>query len=148
VVQNRSEEAVEFGRKCLELYAKDYQGDMQYLHGIYYMQGVAYMKLRDGTNALAWAEKGLERRQDDIDLHYLMARIGWESMDDEMLRKHGQRYLELYDQHGMDIDSSKGTFENPFDGGRFARNVTVFTRRPDTLEQINGWMKGIECEHS
>jgi tetratricopeptide (TPR) repeat protein len=144
-VQNRCEEAVVLGRRCLELYEPDYQGDMQYLHGVYYMQGVSYMKLRDGDSAYAWAAKGLERRPDDIDLNYLMARIGYESMNHALMAKHGQKYLELYDAHGLDLDS-KGTFENPFDGGRFSKNVTVFTRRPDTREQVDGWVTDLMRE--
>lgn len=140
VVQNRNDEAIEYGRKCFELYAKDYQGDMQYLFNIYYMMAVSYMKMRDGNKAYAWATKGLSFHPDDLDLNYVMARMGYESMNDEMMKTYGEKYLEQYDCLSADqMVSDK--FENPFDGGKFAKNITVYTHREDTRKQVSDWLK-------
>lgn len=139
VVQNRNKEAIDYGNRCFELYENDYQGDMQYLFNTYYMMAVSHMKERDGNGAYSWATKGLEFHPDDIDLNYIMARIGYESMNGEMLRKHGENYLSQYaemDKEEMGSDK----FENTFDGGVFAKNITVYTHREDTKRQVEEWL--------
>jgi hypothetical protein len=79
-------------------------------------------------------------RPDDIDLRYVMARIGYEAMRNDLLLEHGKAYIDLYDAHGSDLPESD-RFENRFDGGRFEKNVTVFTRRPETRAQVSEWLR-------
>ena len=138
VVQGRCEEAVTRAIRCFTLYSSHYNGDpesMQYLFGLYYMTAVAYMKMRDGTNAYRWAAKGISIRPDDIDLLYIMTRIGYESKNDTLLHEYAERYLAQYDALSSDPFAST-SFANPFDGGQFARNVTVFNHNPHAREHV------------
>jgi glycosyltransferase involved in cell wall biosynthesis len=56
------------------------------------------LKTGDGEMAYAWARKGLEFYPDDIDLNYMMARIGYQAERDDWLEKYGKKYFELIEK--------------------------------------------------
>jgi glycosyltransferase involved in cell wall biosynthesis len=68
--------------------------DFQYASVMYFFMPWIYLHKKDGDKAYAWAKKGLEFYPDDLDLNYIMARIGYQSKNDEWLKKHSDIYFE------------------------------------------------------
>jgi len=101
--------------------------DFQYLGVMYFYTGWIYLHKRDGSKAYAWTKKGLEFFPDDLDLNYQMARIGWESMNEELLKTHSDKYFKFLPKirnRGRALDSE--TFINAVNPDDWF-NRTVYT---------------------
>ena len=123
--QKRYDEAIKFGNKFFDKVTVGPTG-FQFYGVMYFYMAWAYMKIGDGGMAWSWTEKGLEFFPDDLDLNYMMARIGYESAHDDVLKEYSDRYLELlpkYENMGK-IDTDK--FEIKIDDS-YWKNRTIYT---------------------
>lgn len=94
VGQKRYDEAEDFGMRFFQCVPVG-PDNFQFYGVMYFYMAWIGLHLKDGEKAYAWANKGLEFYPDDIDLNYIMARIGYMSKRDDLLKKHGNKYLAL-----------------------------------------------------
>lgn len=69
--------------------------DLQYTSVMYFYMAWVYLHKNDGEKAYAWANKGIELFSDDLDLNYMMARLGYQAKRDDLLAKHSAVYFNL-----------------------------------------------------
>lgn len=93
--QKRYKEAYDYGLEFFNR-IKIAPHDFQYTSVMYFFMSWACLHLEDGNKAVDWAMKGLEFYPSDLDLHYIMARIGYQSRNANWLDHYGKRFLELW----------------------------------------------------
>ena len=87
--------------------------DFQFYSVMYFFMAWVALQQGDGNKTVAWALKGLEYYPDDLDLNYIMARVGYQSENDEWLVKYGKRYLELAEKRHK--EENPNTFVSEID---------------------------------
>jgi hypothetical protein len=118
-------------------------GDFQFYGVMYFYMAWTELHLNDGSRAYAWANKGLEFYPDDIDLNYIMGRIGYLSDRKDLLEKHGRRYLEL-----LPVVRSRGNgdtadkFENVLELDKWF-NRTVYSADEAAENDIKKFLEAI-----
>jgi glycosyltransferase involved in cell wall biosynthesis len=122
---DRLDEAIESGVKCLELLAPRINDDpkrLNFFGAIYYAIGWAYFskweKSKDqefATLAYQWWHKGYEIWPNDIDLNYYLTIIGYLGDRPEIVKEHGDRYLDSLAKYKIELDMPLGSFQNSFD---------------------------------
>lgn len=138
------EEAVKWGRRCLETVPVHRADDLSFFGVIYFWMAHNYLKLRKGEEAYAWAKKGLELFPNDLDLSFVMARIGWESKRPDIAKPAAEKYIELYPRYlegnRFGLEEDQGPFEqrvNPDD----VINRTVYSLTEDHKKAVEAWLQ-------
>ena len=143
VGQNKPDEASSMARQCLELLPIDKPEKLHYYGVLYFWAGMSALKLRNGAKAMSWALKGIELFPNDLDLNYLMARLGYEMEDDATLRCYSGRYFDLLPQHRDQGRFEAGNFVNVLDPKGYA-NRTTYTIQKEFEEQVREWVEGLK----
>jgi hypothetical protein len=92
--QKRYKEAEEYGLRFFQT-ATIGPGDLQFTGVMYFFMTWTYLHLNDGEKAYAWAMKGLEFYPGDLDLTYMVARIGFQAKRDDVLKEYANKYFEM-----------------------------------------------------
>jgi len=143
MAEKNAGEAIKMGTKCFELVPIDNVEDLSYYSVLYYMLGTAYLWQRDGESSYAWAKKGLDSYPNDLDLNFLMARIGYSSKKDDLLKASANKYLELLPIFRTRHEKPELTkFENPVQVKDTLINRTVYTLSRESEACVRGWMDG------
>ena len=109
--------------------------DFQFYSVMYFYMAWSYLHLEDGNRAYSWAKKGLEVWPDDLDLNYIMARIGYQSERKEWLEDHSRRYFKALGQIRSAEVAQVKQFESAVDVSMF-NNRTVYTADPAAENSI------------
>lgn len=139
--QKRYKEAIEFGNEFFDKITVG-PADFQFYGVMYFYMAWSYMKEGNGGMAWSWTEKGLEFFPDDLDLNYMMARIGYESAHDDVLKKHADIYFGLLPKYeGMGrVDSD--SFETKIDES-YWKNRTIYTAAAGAQESLREMLRAI-----
>jgi hypothetical protein len=140
VGQKRYSEAEDYGLrffKCVPVGPTDFQF---YSVMYFFMSWIALHK-EDGNKTVDWALKGLEFFPDDIDLNYIMARVGYQARRDDWLEQYGNKYMELYDSK-IKGQSDNGEFQQELDPS-YWQNRTIYTFDEAARESVNTFMEAI-----
>jgi len=123
--EKKYQEAKEYGERffyCVPVHPDDFQ-----FYGVmYFYMSWIELHLKEGGKSLAWAQKGLEFYPDDIDLNYMVGRIGYQADMKDLLRVHGQRYLDALPAVRTRNIGGDASFENPLNPNSWF-NRTVYT---------------------
>lgn len=92
--QKDYEIAYEYGMRFFECVPVGPE-NWQFYGVMYFYMAWISLRLNDGEKAYAWASKGLEFYPDDLDLNYVMARIGYQADRPEWLKEYGKKYFDL-----------------------------------------------------
>jgi hypothetical protein len=137
--EKRYAEAETYGLRffeCVPVGPKDFQ----FYSIMYFYMAWIYLHLDNGGASAAWALKGLEFYPDDIDLNYIMARLGYQAEKDEWLKGYGQRYLELVEKRRAAVSDNGDSFEGQVDTTIF-NNRTIYTADTALTEHITDLMQ-------
>lgn len=123
--EKKYQEARDYGERffyCVPVHPDDFQ-----FYGVmYFYMSWSELHLGEGGKSLAWAQKGLEYYPDDIDLNYMAGRIGYQADMPELLKVHGNRYLEMLPAVRTRDIGGDASFENPLNPNSWF-NRTVYT---------------------
>jgi hypothetical protein len=101
-----------------------------------------YLNLGDGGWAVSWALQGLEHYPNDLDLNYIMARIGWQSDNEEWLKTYSEKYFKLLpaarNRGSIDTDQFKNVL-TPDDW----YNRTTYTACEAAEQDMRGMTEGL-----
>lgn len=128
------EEAVESGLRCLELVQDDLDEgktfrpeEMIFFGNLYHAVGMSAYFLKDFQLAIAAVGRGLQLFPGNVNLHYDMAHIGKTFENAELVKEHGNRYLELVRKYRKVPVSQEGN--------------NVLTADPSYEARIVEWLK-------
>ena len=130
-----------WGLKFFENIKLDPQ-EFQHTSVMYYYMAWIYLHLKDGERAYAWTKKGLEFYPNDLDLNYIMGRIGYQSSNDDMLKKHAAIYFQLLPMVRNRGGWDSGKFENYLDSGSWY-NRTTYTACEAAEKDMRKFMEAI-----
>ena len=92
----RYEEALDYGQRMLGCLPEGKTGEI--FLKIYYNIGAACANLKRYDEAIDWCHQGLERLPDDIDLHYLLIKIGLLTADVSLIQEHAALFLRYHEE--------------------------------------------------
>lgn len=145
VGQKRYPEAGEFGMrffKCVPVGPND----MQFYGVMYFYMAWIGLHLEDGEKAYAWAKKGLEFYPDDLDLNYIMCRIGYMAEKDDLVEKHGNKYLEVLPSMKNRGFQDSDKFANEMEVERWF-NRTTYTSNETSERDVRKFMEVLSAEN-
>lgn len=116
--------------------------DFQFYSVMYFYMSWIYLHKEDGGQSAAWASKGLEFYPDDLDLNFCMARIGYQSENDDWLKEYGEKYLKLYAEKTKPREDTPGPFASVIDSSMW-QNRTIYTANENAAKEISGYMGGL-----
>lgn len=110
--------------------------DMQFYSVMYFYMAWIYLNNGNGNRAVDWALKGLEFYPNDLDLNYIMARIGYQARRKEWVDLYGGKFLSILDNKNKKELIDK--FESEIDTDLF-NNRTIYTEnsKEDILRFMN-----------
>lgn len=140
--QKKYDDAEQYGIKFFKCVPVG-PNNFQFYSVMYFYMAWIYLHREDGESAYAWCNKGLELYPDDLDLNYLMARIGYQSKRDDLLKKHGEIYFErLEDIRKKDMDGLPGKFQKNIDTSYWA-NRTIYTNDVAAERNMRMYMEAL-----
>ena len=120
-------QCVPVGPKNFEFYSVMY----------FYMAWIA-LNQNDGEKSYAWAMKGLEFYPNDVDLNYILARIGYQSKRDDILKQYGEKYLQIVDDL-KNNDHDSGEFVQKINPDMWT-NKTIYSLDDDSITGMQKMM--------
>lgn len=130
--ERRYAEAEEFGDRffrCVPVGPDRFQ----FYSVMYFYMAWACLNQNDGNRAVDWALKGLEFYPDDVDLNYIMARIGYQAERDDWLKEYGERYTDLVENPVVQPES--GQFAEAIDP-KYWVNRTIYSNIEAVAKEI------------
>lgn len=142
VGEKKYEEAREYGTRffyCVPVHPDDFQ-----FYGVmYFFMSWIELHLNEGGKSLSWAQKGLEFYPDDIDLNYMVGRIGYQADMPELLKVHGAKYLKMLPAVRTRNIGGDASFENPLDPNNWF-NRTVYTADEAAERDMMKFMEALQ----
>lgn len=105
---------------------------------MYFYMSWIYLNQNDGEKAYAWAMKGLEFYPNDVDLNYILARIGYQSKRDDILKQYGEKYLQIVDDR-KNNDHDNGEFVQKINPDMWS-NKTIYSLDDDSITGMQKMM--------
>ncbi len=132
---------IDYGVKCLEIIPVSDPRDLNYYGLLYYSIGWGYIRLNDFDHAHNWFMKGLSFFPNDIDLNYGMAQIGYFCGKDEILKEHGNKYLQAVGIFKEKMELNFPKFENAFKPDEATVSQRHVHRARDVnIKEVKKWM--------
>jgi glycosyltransferase involved in cell wall biosynthesis len=105
---DKAEEAIKYGKKCLDLLPSNPEAKIAAYDGLYRIIANAYLKQNDTKQALQWFHQGLAVLPDDPDLHFDLCALAVSEGDYALIVKYGLRYLEVVDEYRNNLTIADG----------------------------------------
>lgn len=106
----RYEEALFWGIRCMLYFPyPEEPGKLNFYGAMYYVIGMSFARLGEGTEAWRWLQHGLNLFPDDLDLNFAMALVGAQSARKDLFLPHAKKYLALLERYRK--PSQLNTFE-------------------------------------